>query len=374
MAETQPLILQTDELDYELPERFIATRPAEPRDAARMMVLHRSSNSIDHRHVHDLPEYLNRNDALVFNTTAVLPARLLGHRVDTGGKVEGLYLHEEPSSSPASNIRWRLMLKAGGKLRPGQRIHFHGPVHSAIELELVQPIEAEWIAQLPTGSATVPALHAIGWTPLPPYILHARHNQPFNDEDDRRWYQTTYAQSNQAQSVAAPTAGLHFTPQLLESLHTKGVQRIDITLHVGPGTFKPITAPTLAQHKMHSEFFEVPIQSIANLYQLRRSTGPPRIIAVGTTTVRTLESLPDPLPNPAEMCGPLTGLTDLMIAPPYRFKHVDGMLTNFHLPRSTLLALVAAMIGLDRLKAAYREAMQHGYRFYSYGDAMLLLP
>jgi S-adenosylmethionine:tRNA ribosyltransferase-isomerase len=212
---------------------------------------------------------------------------------------------------------------------------------------------------------------------LPPYIQRARHVQgiEISDERDRQWYQTTYADPRRRRSVAAPTAGLHFTPHLLEAMTNRGVQRLDVTLHVGPGTFKPVAAETLAEHTMHTEFFEVDERTVQALRETRRRierAGRGRIIAVGTTTVRTLESLPSPLSATTD--GPMAGETDLLIAPPYEFRLVDGMLTNFHLPRSTLLALVAAMVGLERLLAIYREAVEREYRFYSYGDAMLILP
>ena len=368
--------LTTAELDYELPSRLIATQPVEPRDSARLLVMWRSNSRIDHRAVRDLPEYLQPSDMLVFNNTAVVPARLIGRRSDTGGKVDGLFLERVP---PAET-HWRMMLKAGGKLTRGQRIEWlsrDGQTIGAI-VELVSTENGEWIVRLTSGNSTDAALEAAGWTPLPPYILQARRTHVAAeisdaqlDDRDRNWYQTIYADAARRRSVAAPTAGLHFTSELISKIESLGVRRLNVSLHVGPGTFKPVTTATLAQHRMHSEWFEVPADTIAWLKTQRQCRSPGRVLAIGTTTVRTLESLPYPLP---ENCGPIAEMTDLLIAPPFDFKIIDGMLTNFHLPRSTLLALVAAMVGLDRLKAVYHEAIDRGYRFYSYGDAMLILP
>jgi S-adenosylmethionine:tRNA ribosyltransferase-isomerase len=358
--------LPTAALDYELPEALIATRPAEPRDSARMLIVHRSRDEIEHRIVRDLPEYLDRDDLLVFNNTAVAPARLVGRRADTGGRVEGLFLEEDAERC------WRVMLKSGSRLRIGHRIELRRErrTESAFALELVDRDGSEWIARVDPAAPAHEVLDAIGSTPLPPYILRARNRDRlvFDDEADRAWYQTVYADASKRRSVAAPTAGLHFTPELLAAIDARGIERRTVTLHVGPGTFKPIEAETIDQHVMHSEVYEVPPDTLAAL----REAGQRRVIAVGTTTVRTLESLPNPLPPVRG--EPIVDETDLLIAPSYAFVHVDGMLTNFHLPRSTLLALVGAMLGLDRLLAIYREAIQREYRFYSYGDAMLILP
>ena len=366
--------MRTDDLDYELPAELIATRPVEPRDAARMLVMWRSRAEVEHRHVRDLPDYLKRGDALVFNTTAVAPARLMAKRVPSGGKVEGLFLEEVQPGS------WRVMLHSGGRLKVGDALEMldRSNQSSGITFRIVAHEQESWTVEVKTDLSTAEVLDRVGRTPLPPYIVKARQKHAFADEDDRRWYQTVYAQLANRKSVAAPTAGLHFTPQLLDSIAAKGVKRVDVTLHVGPGTFKPVTAPTLAEHRMHSESFEVSGESLAALHEIKTVGG--RIIAVGTTSVRTLESIPpqpwmdaDPRKSP-QFWGGVRGMTDLLIAPPFDFKLVNGMLTNFHLPRSTLLALVAAMVGLDRLKAAYREAIDRRYRFYSYGDAMLILP
>jgi len=370
-----PPLLRTDELDYELPERLIATRPAVPRDSARMLVMSRSSDAIEHRHVRDLPEYLMRDDVLIMNDTAVTPARLFGRRSGSGGRIEGLFLEEIQCG------RWRMMLRSNGRLRAGTAIELtdrRGSPSGSV-LMLLERDQADWIVRLEPVRPAAEALDAVGWTPLPPYIVRARGKAQGeaqgeaqgDDDDDRRWYQTVYANEARRESVAAPTAGLHFTPELMDAIEAGGVERALVTLHVGPGTFRPITAATVQAHDMHRERFDVPaatIDAIGGFYRRREAGGAGRLFAVGTTTVRALESLPQPWP------ASFRGATELLIAPPYQFRLVEGLLTNFHLPRSTLLALVGALVGLDRLKAAYREAIARQYRFFSYGDAMLILP
>ncbi len=363
--------LRTDDLDYELPRELIATRPAEPRDSARLLIMHRNGDAIEHRHVRDLPEYLRAGDTLVLNRTAVMPARLVGRRTDTGGRVEGLFLEE------VAHGQWLVMLRSNGRLRPGQRVQLLDTAGQPSEsaLELVEPRPEGWLVNAGGSQSVAAMLDRAGWTPLPPYILRARGDVVVCDALDRQWYQTTFADARERRSVAAPTAGLHFTPELLARIENGGVRRIDVVLDIGLGTFKPITAETLDQHPMHVERFMVEpsvIEAIKQTHNPARGLG--RIIAVGTTVVRTLESLPTPLPDPSSLTKTIIGDTDLLIAPPYCFRVVDGMLTNFHLPRSTLLALVAAMVGLERIKAVYGEAIERGYRFYSYGDAMLILP
>ena len=372
-----PHSLSTSDLEYHLPEQQIATTPAQPRDSARMMVVHRSHDLVSHLRVSDLPDYLSAGDHLVFNTTAVLPARLSGHRLDTGGGVGGLYLHDE---QPQNENCWRVMLHSNGTLRPGQQIRLDDEENDnqSIILELLEKKDREWVVR-PTGSENSSGiLNRIGHTPLPPYIIRARRHDHLEipDSNDRAWYQTVYADENRRGSVAAPTAGLHFTPDLLKTVHHQGINRLDLTLQVGAGTFQPVTATTLDEHPMHTEYFEIPPETINRVSHrvLPKSQAQDmgRIIAVGTTSVRALESLPHDLSGSFD--HPMQAETNLLIAPPYKFRFVDGMLTNFHLPRSTLLALVAAMIGLDRLKDLYRIAIEQKYRFYSYGDAMLILP
>ncbi len=314
----------------------------------------------------------------MFNASSVARARLTGRRAGSGGRVEGLFLSE------LHDRRWLVMLRSNGRLRVGDRIELLHPPGELTGVTLALADRAvdggEWIVLVDPGcaSGSAPALlERIGRTPLPPYIIRARGRRTdIGDEMDRKWYETVYADSSpdSRKSVAAPTAGLHFTPELLARLDESGIRRLRVTLHVGAGTFKPVTAPTLAQHRMHREEYAVPPETVAFLRDRQEASGERssgRLIAIGTTSVRTLESLPELLPDAVE---PITGSTDLLIAPPYTFRHVDGMLTNFHLPRSTLLALVGAMIGLERLKDIYAAAIEQEYRFYSYGDCMLILP
>lgn len=384
--------LDVASLDYELPARCIATHPGEPRDAAKMLVLKRSdAQFIEHRRVQDLPEYLQAGDALVFNDTSVAPARLeMRRREGAGGRVEGLFLEEIRPTAETSRrdtvgdrTLWKVMLRSGGRITPGERLALLDREEraSGLSLRIIEHQSDQWIVEVDCDHAratsTRVALDRVGRTPLPPYIVKARqaHHESYRDADDQQWYQTVYADAMKRQSVAAPTAGLHFTPELLKRIEAMGVRRIDVTLHVGLGTFKPVAAATLDEHRMHSEWYEVSPAAMEALCAIRGGERKGRVIAVGTTSVRALESLPaDALARGAESCGGSRGLTDLLIAPPHDFRHIDGMLTNFHLPRSTLLALVAAMVGLDRLLVAYHEAIQRDYRFYSYGDAMLILP
>ena len=365
--------LTTAALDYDLPERFIATRPAEPRDAARLLVMHRKGGDVQHRHMRDLPDLVEPGDLLVYNDTAVAPARLVGRRAGSGGRIEGLFLKETDRGA------WRLLIRGGRRLRPGSRIELSGAGDAAGPHALVIESEVglgEWIARVDPPTPTAEVLDAVGRTPIPPYIQRARAQRDLaiDDTQDRVWYQTVYAEAARRGSVAAPTAGLHFTPALLDAVDDRGARRACVTLHVGIGTFRPITTERLVDHAMHTEWYEVPSETIDALHAARTqgATGTgARVLAIGTTALRSLESLPDDLPRDGTS---VIGDTDLFIAPPYTFRHADGMLTNFHLPRSTLLALVGAMVGLDRLLAAYEEAMRHDYRFYSYGDAMLILP
>lgn len=352
--------LATRELDYALPPGLIATRPAEPRDSARLMVVRRSAPDIAHATVRDLPEFLQQGDNLVFNTTAVVPARFQGARQSTGRTHEGLYLQT------LHDGRWRCLLR--GRLKAGDRLALldrQGKL-AGTEMELVESSRDGWTAVVTPPAPASSILNEIGFTPLPPYIIKARGHAALSDDDDRRWYQTVYAETSQAGSVAAPTAGLHFTPGLLQRVEAGGVHRRRVTLHVGIGTFKPVEADRLADHPMHEEWFHVPPETL----DILRAGSASRVIAVGTTTVRAMESLPQPLPE----AGGWMGETRLLIAPGFPLRFVDGLMTNFHLPRSTLLALVAAFVGLDRLRELYAEAVRTRYRFYSYGDAMLILP
>ncbi len=351
--------LASELLDYPFDERHVATEPASPRDAARLMVIDRARGTVEHAAVRDLGRWLGAGDALVVNRSSVLRARL--RTADT----EGLLLEPLPGGE------WRMLLRRSKRHRAGDVLPLVSPrgatTGDAIEL-LARDAEA-WRVRLvgggPGGGADE-VIERSGWTPLPPYILKAREHrhEPGDDDQDRAEYETVYADAAARGSVAAPTAGLHFTDALLADLAARGVRRESVTLHVGAGTFRPVDAATLAAHQMHSERFEVPAATMALLAERPR----PRIVAIGTTSVRALESIPDGGP-PAGWAG----TTSILIAPGHRFRHVDAMLTNFHLPRSTLLALVGAFVGLERLKDLYALAQREGYRFYSFGDAMLIV-
>jgi S-adenosylmethionine:tRNA ribosyltransferase-isomerase len=336
--------------DYELPPHLIAQQPAAERDSSRLMVLHRDGRTIAHRIFRDLPELLKPGDLLVLNDTRVLQARLIGHREKTGGKWEGLFLRETPEGL------WELLAQTKGKPADGEGFLVEpGP----LRLILHGKTGGHWLmAPEPHGSAT-DLLTAYGRIPLPPYIRKGH-----GAEEDRVRYQTVYARTDG--SIAAPTAGLHFTPPLLQALEQRGIGTARVTLHVGLGTFAPVRAPDLAKHVMHHEWAEVSAQTVQAIELCRRNGG--RVVAVGTTSTRSLES--------AAQNGDLrtwSGQTNLFIYPPYRFRVIDGLITNFHLPGTTLLLLAGAFAGIDFLREAYRAAVRMEYRFYSYGDAMLIV-
>jgi S-adenosylmethionine:tRNA ribosyltransferase-isomerase len=338
--------------DYSLPAHLIAQEPAEPRDHARLLVARRSGATLTHHRFFDLPNLLLPGDLLVLNDTRVLPARLLGKRASTGGKWEGLFLRQVPDGS------WEMLCQTRGRLRPGECIHVDG---GALQLELVAQLPGgRWQVRPLTAVSAVDLLERFGRMPLPPYIrkgvAHAA---------DRTRYQTVY--SAEPGAVAAPTAGLHFTPEVFEGLRGRGIEWSFVTLHVGLGTFRPIEADDYTQHVMHSEWGRLPESAVLAIRACRERRG--RVVAVGTTAVRVLET--------AGRFGPLqpwTGETDLFIYPPYDFLAVDALITNFHLPHTSLLLLVAAFAGSELLRRAYETAITDGYRFYSYGDAMLILP
>jgi len=360
--------MRTSELDYQLPPELIATRPVEPRDAARLLVARVSTPALEHRTVSDLPNLLSAGDVLVVNQTAVLPARFRAVRADTGGRVEGLFLERHNDGA------WSILARSGGRLREGIVIELldHALARSGWTLTLISNQRGEWRARPSSAEPPEVVLGRLGVTPLPPYILKARGKHAPPESADRAWYQTVYAQCSKPRSVAAPTAGLHFTRHLLDRLHERGIEIQRVTLHVGAGTFKPIEADVVERHPMHEEAFEVDRAVLRSILAARGSGR--RVIAIGTTTVRLLESIDPAALNDVDGPAVLFGRTSLLIAPPFRFRWIDGLMTNFHLPRSTLLALVASIVGLDRLQALYAEAIERRYRFYSYGDAMLILP
>ncbi len=354
------------DLDYDLPPDLIATTAAEPRDNARLMVVDRETGKVSHRRVADLPNLgiFRAGDLMLVNRSKVLPAYYECVRSGTGGKIKGLFIGIDAS------CRWRTMLESRGKLEPGELIDLDQ--HN--QLKLIEHLGGgEWLAEFCGDDDTLSLLERIGKVPLPPYIRRARkalQQSEVNDTDMSR-YNTVYAQD--AGSVAAPTAGLHFTPQLLKTLQNMGIQRAEVTLHVGLGTFMPIRCDDVNAHPIHSESISIPLSAV-DAIKRARSLGN-AITAVGTTTVRAIESLPADLG--AVLASGYQTSTDLYITPDngFEFRFTDRLMTNFHLPRSTLLALVAALpgVGIDRLLGWYREAIKEGYRFYSYGDAMLIV-
>jgi S-adenosylmethionine:tRNA ribosyltransferase-isomerase len=343
--------MNLSDFDYELPERLVAQAPVTPRDASRLLVVP-PAGALEHRTFAELDRLLAPGDLLVFNDTKVIPARLLG-RKPSGGKVELLLC--EPLEGGLGR-RWRAMGQASKPIRAGTVVELEGLTAR------VEAVEGEGFYEVlldREGAALEAALARAGRIPLPPYIR--RDPGP----EDRERYQTVWARA--PGSAAAPTAGLHFTPSLLARLEARGVRRTALTLHVGPGTFLPIRGDTLEGHRMHAERYEVPPEAAAELAAARARGG--RVVAVGTTTVRTLESAFD-----GERVAPGAGRTSLFIRPGHAFRAVDALVTNFHLPRSTLLVLVCAFGGTERILAAYRESVTRAYRFFSYGDAMLIFP
>ncbi|HUG90902.1 MAG TPA: tRNA preQ1(34) S-adenosylmethionine ribosyltransferase-isomerase QueA [Planctomycetaceae bacterium] len=357
--------------DYELPDGLIAAEPLPERDAARMLVVHRATQRFEHRLVRDLPEFLRPGDCLVLNDTRVIPARLFGRRTATGGKWEGLFLGVTPDGE------WQFIGQTRGRLQPGESITLHTPAEAGsgeeFELRLVAcGAEGLWTARPAKDSDPLDVLARFGSVPLPPYIEASRSLRASDPRaalasaDDWTRYQTIFARRPGA--VAAPTAGLHFTPELLERCGQAGISHAFVTLHVGLGTFRPIAAERLDDHRMHAEWCEIPVETAERLNQTRRAGG--RVVAVGTTAVRTLESFAR---GDGGTFQPGSGRTDLFLRPPYAFPAVDALLTNFHLPRSTLLVLVSAFAGRELILRAYREAVDQRYRFYSYGDATMIV-
>ena len=344
--------LRLSEYDYELPPELIAQEPIEPRDAARLLVLDRRTGRIEHRIFREIGDYLQPGDLLVVNDSRVLPARLFGRRA-TGGQVELLLLQA------SSDGHWEALARPARRLRRGEVIAIlpreseHAQLAPATIVERLE--EGRVLVQLPPE--VLDALDRYGHVPLPPYIRRGLR--------DPERYQTVYAR--ELGSVAAPTAGLHFTPELLERLQRLGVGLARVTLHVGLGTFKPVHVEDVRQHRMHAEWYHVPAETLSAIRSTRERGH--RVVAVGTTSARTLESISDRLDEP----GDLTGWTDLFIVPGHRWRVVDALITNFHLPRSTLLLLVCSFAGRELIFRAYREAVERGYRFYSFGDATLIL-
>ena len=349
--------------DYDLPRELIAQEPLRNRADARLMVVDRQSQSLTHAHVRDLPDYLREGDHLVLNNTKVVPAQLFGRRKTTGGRWQGLFLRAEEEG------HWRIVCKTRGRLAPGDSIElFDREGRDSITLWLLEKLEGgQWLAHPESDEPTDALLQKVGRVPLPHYIRGGQ----MVDADVAN-YQTIFAREPGA--VAAPTAGLHFTKPLLQKIEQQKVTFAPVTLHVGLGTFRPITAENPEEHEMHSEWGELPQKSAEALNACRASGG--RVVAVGTTAVRVLESAGRVAGGPMGPANPLAawqGDTDLFIHPPYQFLAVDALMTNFHFPRTTLLLLVQAFGGPALVREAYAEAIREEYRFYSYGDAMLIV-
>lgn len=348
--------MDVSDFDYELPDDLIAQEPPARRGASRLLVLPRDGGPLAHTHFDALADYLRAGDLLVINTTRVFPARLIGNRVPSGGAVECLLVRSTEGE------RWEALVHPGQKLKAGARLLF---TRNDVELHgeiLERHFHGRRTIRLWTAyqGGVEAAIDAIGHVPLPPYIKRE------DRIEDRERYQTVYARERG--SIAAPTAGLHFTPELLQELERRGIERADITLHVGYGTFKPVRTETVEAHIVDPERFTIDARAARALSHAVRDRR--RIVAVGTTTVRALESLDV---GPDGEIQPVTGETRLFIYPGRPFRIVRGLVTNFHLPRSSLLMLVAALAGRERVLAAYGEAVGRRYRFYSYGDAMLII-
>lgn len=358
--------MKTSDFYYDLPEELIAQDPLEDRSASRLLVLRRESGEITHRHFRDVKEYLCPGDCLVINDTKVIPARLYGEKTDTGAAVELLLLKRHQD-----NV-WETLVRPGKKCRPGAVLGFGSRMNGA---EAAKPEEnaasdylmtAEVLDVVEDGNRLVrfsyegifeEILDQLGEMPLPPYITHKL--------KDKNRYQTVYAR--QEGSAAAPTAGLHFTPELLREIAEMGVKIAHVTLHVGLGTFRPVKVEDVTEHHMHTEYYEIEEEQAALINETKAKGG--RIICVGTTSCRTLESASDQ----EGILHAGSGWTDIFIYPGYRFKIMDGLITNFHLPESTLIMLVSAFAGKEKVFAAYEEAVRERYRFFSFGDAMLIL-
>jgi S-adenosylmethionine:tRNA ribosyltransferase-isomerase len=347
--------MHTDSFNYELPSNLIAQYPAEPRDTARLMVVRRERGAIEHRRFCELPNLLAEGDLLVLNDTRVVPARLIGRRARTGGKWEGLFLRELPDGC------WEILAQSRGRLEPRESVLLDpGPLELAL---IAKTDEGHWLVRPVTSPGPAGDAHELlerhGHVPLPPYIRKGT-----GDARDCERYQTVYARSPGA--VAAPTAGMHFTPAVFDRLEKFGVRWGFVTLHVGLGTFQPIHVDNITSHRMHQEWGQLS-NVLAEQINACKARGR-RVVAVGTTSVRVLETVA----TQGQMV-PWSGETDLYIYPPYRFRAVDALVTNFHLPRTSLLVLVSAFGGIDLIREAYKKAIEAQYRFYSYGDAMLIL-
>ncbi|MCH5298248.1 MAG: tRNA preQ1(34) S-adenosylmethionine ribosyltransferase-isomerase QueA [Ruminococcus sp.] len=341
--------MKTSDFYYDLPKELIAQTPLEPRDSSRLLVLGRDNGKIEHKHFYDIIDYLNPGDCLIANDSRVLPARIFGTKKDTGANVEFLLLTQIKGN------QWETLCKPGKKAKVGAKFDFGNGLMTATVVDVKD--DGNRIVEFDCDENFFATLDKIGQMPLPPYITEKL--------EDKERYQTVY--SNELGSAAAPTAGLHFTNELMARIKAKGVKIAYVTLHVGLGTFRPVKVDDVTNHKMHSEHYEVPDETAKIIKETKENGG--RVIAVGTTSCRTLESV-------ATQFGEIKaadGWTDIFIYPGYKFKVLDGLITNFHLPESTLIMLVSAFAGYDNIMKAYKTAVDEQYRFFSFGDAMAIL-
>lgn len=341
--------MKKSDFTYNLPEELIAQHPAEKRDMSRLLVLDSKTGNIKHKHFYDILEYLQKGDCLVINDTRVIPARLLGQRVDTGGKMEFVLLKKHKGDD------WEVLVKPGRRALPGRKFTFG---NGQLEAEILDIVDGgNRIVRFKYDGIFEEVLDEVGIVPLPPYITE----KPADTER----YQTVYSKNRG--SSAAPTAGLHFTDELLEKIEEKGITIAKVTLHVGLGTFRPVKAENILDHVMHSEYYEINEENAEIINEAKKNGG--HIISVGTTSTRVVESVA----NDSGFLKASTGETDIFIFPGYKFKAIDALITNFHLPESTLLMLVSALAGQDNILNAYKEAVNEKYRFFSFGDAMFIM-
>ena len=343
------------DFDYNLPLELIAQKPVKPRDHSRLLLLTKLTGTIEHKYFYDIVDYLRPGDLLVLNNSKVFPARLIGHKKDSGGEVE-IFLHQKKEK----NI-WECLLR--GRVKEGLIINFPGKLSATV---LRNNNDGTWQVKFSLlGAKFWQAINKIGEVPLPPYIKRDK-----QVKSDRNNYQTVFADNNKVGSAAAPTAGLHFTQSLLKKIKARGVKIVSVTLHVGMGTFSPVKTERILEHKMHSEFAQLSSLAIKAILAAKKEGR--RVIAVGTTSCRTLESVDWSQIEKATRISSQTFWTDIFIYPGYKFKAVDALITNFHLPKSTLLMLVSALAGKKQIELAYQEAIDRKYRFFSYGDAMFI--
>lgn len=361
--------MKTSQFWYPLPERLIAQHPVEVRGTEKMMVLHRDTGVLEHKHIADFPDYITANDLLVVNDTKVFPARLLGSWEDSGGALEVLMINAAPESETVKELVWNCMIGSGRKCREGQ-IGVFGP-GKELKVKLLAPLTGigMWKVEFICERPLMELLDEFGHTPVPPYVK--REGTREEELADRERYQTIYARH--VGSVAAPTAGLHFTEEIFRRLDEKCVKRVAVTLHVGPGTFRPVKAENIEDHQMDFEAFTVTPETAAAINECRVRGG--RIFCCGSTTVRTLETVAsrERAEGDNELIAAGSGASNIFIYPPYKFKACDAMLTNFHLPQSTLLMMTSALAGRERMLCAYAMAVRANYRFFSYGDCMLIV-